>query len=161
MLTWFQSYLMNYSSIIAWKWKKINFFLTFSFLGALKSVPFFVAMLFWNSPASSFLQMFTSNEAWNLCSSKISDSSKILNSWTLYRKQALQHISAFSLHSLAALHVLASLWNEDYLYNFSFSFYFDVNTISLSVVFSFTVRPFLAPIGAQTAIVSNNWSATW
>ena len=24
MLTWFQSYLMNYSSIIAWKWKKIN-----------------------------------------------------------------------------------------------------------------------------------------
>ena len=36
----------------------------------------------------------------------------------------------------------------------------DVNTISLSVVFPFTVRPFLAPKGAQTAIVSNNWSAT-
>ena len=51
-----------------------------NFLGALKSVPFFVAMLFRNSSASSFLQMFTSNEAWNLCSSKISDSSKFLNS---------------------------------------------------------------------------------
>ena len=36
--------------------------------------------LFRNSSASSFLEMFTSNEAWNLCSSKISDSSKILNS---------------------------------------------------------------------------------
>ena len=33
----------------------------------------------------------------------------------------------------------------------------DVNTISLSVVFPFTVRPFLAPKGALTAIVSNNW----
>ena len=87
---------------------------------------------------------------------------KLMNSVLKFTgQQALQHISAFSLHSLAALHVLASLWNEDYLYNFSFSFYFDVNTISLSVVFSFTVRPFLAPKGAQTAIVSNNWSATW
>ena len=36
----------------------------------------------------------------------------------------------------------------------------DVNRISLSVVFSFTIRPCLAPKGAQTAIVSNNWSAT-
>ena len=35
-----------------------------------------------------------------------------------------------------------------------------MNTISLSVVFPFTVRPFLAPKGALTAIVSNNWSAT-
>ena len=59
-------------------------------------------------------------------------------------QQALQHITPFSLHSLAGLHVLASSWNEDYLYNFHFSFpfYFDVNTISLSVVFPFTVRPF-------------------
>ena len=36
----------------------------------------------------------------------------------------------------------------------------DVNTISLSVVVPFTVRPFLAPKGALTAIVSNNWSTT-
>ena len=101
-----------------------------------------------NSSASSFLQMFTSNrgmESLLLQNFRFFQNLKLMNSVLKFTgQQALQHITPFSLHSLAGLHVLASSWNEDYLYNFHFSFpfYFDVNTISLSVVFPFTVRPF-------------------